>query len=936
MKQIFSRFTLLFALVILASTRIVAQQYDLKQLPPLDPQVRSGLLANGMHYFIRANRTQEKRAEFYIVHNVGAILEDDNQNGLAHFTEHMAFNGTQNFPKKGILDYLATIGVKFGTNVNASTGLERTVYNMSNVPLLRDGVIDTALLILHDWSNYISFEPEEVDLERGVIREEWRMYGSAGERMSNQLAPIIYKGSKYAIRNVIGDTAVINHFAYETIKNFYRKWYRTDLQAIVVVGDFDADAMEAKIKKLFSTIPKVENPTPKEEYGLPDNVEPLIGTATDKEATGTVVNVAYKHDAIRDSDKNIGYMRLQLIRNFISTMFGQRMSELANRENPPFLFARSYYGQYTRSKDAFTGMAQAANNKSLAALSALLTEMERMNRFGFTQGEFDRAKADIMRGYESRYIDRDKRKNRELVSQNIGYFLSNNPNPGIEFEYKFAQAMFPGITVDEVNLETKKYVSDKNQVLTITGPDKPGITLPTETEIRNVLEAYRKSEIKPYVDLMAGKKLMEKEPVPGKVVTTSANATFGTTEWVLSNGMRIIFKPTDIKEDELMVRGFSEGGTSLLADDLMHSSELFTDAVTQMGIAGFSRTDLNKMMAGKRVNVSIGLTSDQEVVMARTSPKDLETTLQMINLYFTNPRWDATDFKTWMDKEKSNYINAASDPRTALADTIAVMMSDHNPRALPLTYEGLGGVTLEKIRTIYKQRFADPGNFTFIFVGKTDPAQVQPLFEKYMASIPTVKRKESIKDDGIRPPKGKVANDFRHESKTPRTSIFVNLNGDCNFSAADRLLGAAIRHVLELRYVQSIREDEGGAYSVRVAWTLEKNPKPQFRFSVSFDTDPAKGDKLLGLVYREINTMIGQGPSETDLMKAKEYFLKQRQEDMKENQWWGNILFDYYFNGLDYLTGFQENVKAMTAQSVHDYARKTLTQGNQVRVVMKP
>ena len=416
MKQIFSRFTLLFALVILASTRIVAQQYDLKQLPPLDPQVRSGLLANGMHYFIRANRTQEKRAEFYIVHNVGAILEDDNQNGLAHFTEHMAFNGTQNFPKKGILDYLATIGVKFGTNVNASTGLERTVYNMSNVPLLRDGVIDTALLILHDWSNYISFEPEEVDLERGVIREEWRMYGSAGERMSNQLAPIIYKGSKYAIRNVIGDTAVINHFAYETIKNFYRKWYRTDLQAIVVVGDFDADAMEAKIKKLFSTIPKVENPTPKEEYGLPDNVEPLIGTATDKEATGTVVNVAYKHDAIRDSDKNIGYMRLQLIRNFISTMFGQRMSELANRENPPFLFARSYYGQYTRSKDAFTGMAQAANNKSLAALSALLTEMERMNRFGFTQGEFDRAKADIMRGYESRYIDRDKRKNRELVS----------------------------------------------------------------------------------------------------------------------------------------------------------------------------------------------------------------------------------------------------------------------------------------------------------------------------------------------------------------------------------------------------------------------------------------------------------------------------------------------------------------------------------------
>ncbi len=936
MKLTSLRFALALTLIFAVTPWVIGQVYDLKQIPPLDPKVRSGVLENGMHYFIRANKMPEKRGEFYIAHNVGAILEEDDQNGLAHFTEHMAFNGTENFPKKGILDYLASIGVKFGTNVNASTGLERTVYNLSNVPLIREGIIDTALLILHDWSGYISFLPEEIDLERGVIREEWRMYGSANERMSNELAPIIYKGSKYALRNVIGDTAVINHFKYETIKNFYKKWYRTDLQAIIVVGDFDENAMEAKIKKLFSPIPKVQNPTPKEEYGLPDNTEPLIGTATDIEATATIVNVSYKHDAIKDSDKNLGYMRLQLVRSLINAMFSQRMTELANRENAPFLMARSYYGQFTRTKDAFTGMAQAANNQSLKALTALLTEMERMNLYGFTSPEFERAKADIMRNYESRYMDRDKRKNRELVSANVSYFLTNNPNPGIEFEYPFAQAMVPGITLEEVNKETRRYVRNDNQVITITGPDKPGITLPTLPEIKNVLNTYKSAKIDAYVDALAGKNLIEQEPKPGKVVKSAVNASFGTTEWTLSNGMRIIFKPTEFKEDELMLRGFSAGGTSLLKDDLLHSADLFSDAMTQMGVGGFSRTDLTKLMAGKRASITMGLTNDQDVVMGRTSPKDLETALQLIYLYFTNPRWNATDYKTWMEKVKSNYVNAASEPRTAMSDTIAVMMSNHNPRAVPLSYKLLDGVTLEKIQTIYHERFADPGNFTFIFVGKINPELTKPLFEKYLAALPTVKRTETAKDDGIRPPKGKVTNDFKRENKTPRTSIFYDLNGTCTYSADDRLMGAAIRHILELRYVQSIREDEGGAYSVRISYTVDKYPASRFLLNVSFDTDPIKADKLLSIVHREVATLVDKGPTETDLQKAKEYFLKQRPEDLKENTFWGNILFDYYFNGMDYLSGFENKVKALNVKSVHDYARKTLSQGNEVKVIMRP
>ena len=936
MKKVILRTAFAIAMMLACFPFIQAQNYNLKEMPPLDPSVKAGILDNGMHYYIRVNKVQEKRGEFYISTNVGAIQEDDDQNGLAHFTEHMAFNGTKNFPKKGILDYLATIGVKFGTNVNAGTGVEQTVYLLSSVPLVREGIIDSCLMILHDWSHYISFEDAEVDLERGVIREEWRMYGSADERMNNELAPIIYKGSKYANRNVIGDTAVINHFKYETIKNFYRKWYRTDLQAVIVVGDFDGDAMEAKIKKLFSTIPDVKNPTPKEMVMVPDNAEPLIGTATDKEATSTSVDVMFKHDAIKDSDKNLSYMRLQIVRNLINMMFGMRMNELSRTENPPFINAYSYYGGFTSTKDAFTGSAQAANNEALKALTALLTEMERMKLYGFTKGEYDRAVANLKRNYESRYLDRDKRKNRELVRPILSNFLTNNPNPGIEFEYAFVNAELPGITLDEVNKEAKRYVRNDNEIITITGPEKPGITIPTLPEIQKVLATYKTTEIGPYVDAMAGKKLMEKEPSPGKVEKTSSNAIFGTTEWTLSNGMRVIFKPTDIKEDELIIRGFSAGGASLLRDDQVRSAMFLGDVMSQMGIGSFSLTDLNKLLAGKRVMVSLGVGDDQDYVSGRTSPKDLETALQLINLYFTNPRWNETDYKTWMEKMKSNYINAASEPRTAFSDTITLMMTNHNPRAYPMNYKLHDEISFDKLKAIYQDRFSDPGNFTFLFVGKIDPNVVKPLFEKYLASLPTVRRTEVYKDNGVRPPKGKVVNDFKRENKTPRTSVFVNFNGTCGYTPDDRLFGAAIRHILELRYQEAIREDEGGTYSIRLSYSVRKYPVPGYSMNVVFDTDPLKADKLVGIVYNEAKKMVENGPADINLQKAKEFFLKQRPEDMKENNWWINTLTDNYFYGMDFLSNYEEKVKSLTVQSVHEYAKKVLNQGNSVGVIMRP
>ncbi len=936
MKTSFIRISFLITFVISISSISSGQTYNLKDMPPFDPKVRTGVLDNGMHYYIRSNNLPEQRGEFYIAHNVGAIQEEDNQNGLAHFTEHMAFNGTENFPHKTLLDYLATIGVKFGTNVNAGTGLEQTVYNLSNVPLTRSGIIDTAMLILHDWSNYISFDPDELEAERGVILEEWRMYGSAEERMTNKLAPVLYKNSKYAIRNVIGDTAVIRHFNREAITSFYKKWYRPDLQAIVIVGDFDENVMETMIKKMFNAIPKAVNPTAKEEYPVPDNAEPLIGTATDKEATSTTVNVIFKHDVTKDSEKDLGYMRMLIIRSLINSMFAQRMNELSRKENPPFISAYSFYGGFTRSKDAFKGVAQAADNGVIKALTALLTEMERMKQYGFTSTEFDRAKADLLRNYESRYMERNKRKNRELVYANISNFLTNTPNPGVEYEYSFAQAMIPGITLDELNNIAKQYVTENNEIVTVTGPDKEGVTLPTVPEIRKALADCKNIKTAPYVDLLANSKLVEKDPVPGKVIKTVTNKDLGTTEWTLSNGMKVVIKPTDFKEDELLIRGFSGGGWSMLKDNEIHTASICGEAVSQMGISNFSRTDLNKMMAGKRVNVSIAINDDQDAMIARTSPKDIETALQLIYLYFSKPRWSETDYKTWMERNKANYINAESEPRKAFSDSVTVMLANHNHRIVPMSYKALADVTFESLKKVYGECFSDPQNFTFQFVGKINPGELKPLLEKYLASIPATGQVKAYKDNGIRPPKGTVANEFNRESKTPRTSIFINYNGTSGFSSGDKLYGAAIRHILELRYIDFIREEEGGAYNIRVNYSVNKNPVPGFMMNVTFDTDPVKADKLISIVQREVKSLVEKGPTESDLQKAKEYFLKQRQEDLKENNWWVGALTDYYFYNLDNYTGYENNVKALDAASIQEYAKKAFSQGNSIKVIMRP
>jgi zinc protease len=556
--------TSILLLSILFINKGYAQNSDLNRPTPLDPSLRYGKLDNGMTYYIKQNMIPEKRAVFYIIHNVGAILENDKEDGLAHFSEHMAFNGTKNYPKKGVLNFLEEIGVKFGHNVNAFTATDVTAYNLSNVPVTREGIIDSSLLILHDWSSYVSFENEEIDAERGVIHEEWRTRRTANFRTNKALAPILYKGSKYAKRDVIGKLDVIDNCKYETMRGFYKKWYRPDLQAIVIVGDINPEEIEAKVTELFSDIPQKQNAPARPVFEIPNNNEPLVGIATDKESQNTRIALYYKHDIVPAENKNLSYVYDKTMHQLYNNMINKRLSELTQKENPPFIYAYSQYGSMVRSKDSYLSIVGAKNSDIPAGINAIVTENERVKRHGFTTTEFERTKTELLRNLEKQYKDREKQKNSSYVWKCFSHFLTNEPFTGIEYKYFFVKDQLPNIKLSEINTLAKKWITDKNMVVTVTGPEKDGINIPTKEEILNIISKVKQSDIKPYIDKVSKEPLMAKIPTAGKVISENKNNKIETTEWELSNGLKVIIKETNFKEDEILFSGFSFGGSSVL------------------------------------------------------------------------------------------------------------------------------------------------------------------------------------------------------------------------------------------------------------------------------------------------------------------------------------------------------------------------------------
>ena len=932
---IFSKMLVAFLLI---SQGLTAQQAAVNWNTPLpvDSKVIVGNLDNGMRYYIRKNVEPKERAEFYIVHNVGAILEDDDQDGLAHFTEHMAFNGTVNFPDKGVLNFLENIGVKFGHNVNAFTGQDVTAYNLSNVPLTRESIIDSALLILHDWSSYIAFEDEEIDAERGVIREEWRTRRTADFRAQREKFDYILYGSKYAKRDVIGSIDVINNHKYETIRRFYNDWYRPDLQALIIVGDFDPQLMEKKVIERFSKIPPRENRQPRPDFEVPNHKETLVGFFTDPEISRTMVEVYYKHPVVPADQKNLGYYRDELVEQLYSQMLNARLNEMVQIENPPFVAGFSQFSGLVRTKSAYVSIAIARENQSERALKSILEENYRVLQHGFTQTELDRAKSELLRRIENSYKERDKVQNANLVWEYFAHFTENEPIPGVEFEYMFSQSLVPSIALSDVNQKVKEWITDENMVVFITAPEKEKQSLPSKEKILATNNQIKNSTLEAYVDNVSTEPLVSELPKPGKVVKEKQNTILKVTEWELSNGVKVIIKPTDFKEDEILLSAYSPGGYSLVKDSEVASAKMLTSIAMMSGVGNHSRVDLEKMLAGKKVNVMATLGEFEEGFNGNSSPNDIEELFQLVYLQFTQPRFDEAAYSAYMSRLNAVFQNTSNDPGSIFRDSISFMVKNRDLREKPMNLDLLAEMDLATMERVFKDRFADASDFTFVLVGNINLEQLKPLVETYLGSLPNIKRKEKFADHNIRFPKGETKNPFAIEMQVPKSSCFIAYQNDADYNYENIVLMSAIDHVLGLRYTETIREKEGGTYGVSARGSISKTPISQAMVQMFFDTDPLKADHLVGIIHSELKKIIDEGPSEEDLKKAREYFLKTRSERLRENRFWASAIRDYYSNNIDVLSNYEELVRDLNTKTVQEAAKKFFSNANMLEVIMSP
>jgi zinc protease len=932
----------IFKSVILSLLFAFTVSLSAQQAPPvpIDPKVRYGKLENGLTYYIRNNNLPKQRAEFYIAQNVGAILENDNQNGLAHFLEHMCFNGTKNYPDKGIINYFEKIGVKFGANINAYTSLDETVYNLSDVPTTRETIIDSALLVLHDWSGFVSLLDKEIDSERGVIREEWRTGAGAERRMWKESNILKYPGSQYAKRDVIGDTAVINNFTYKTLRDYYEKWYRPDQQAILVVGDVDVDKVEAKIKALFADIPKKVNPAERIIYKIDDNTEPIIALVKDPEAKMTRIELEYKHDKIPAELKLSmnGYM-IGIVNSLISTMMGNRFDEITQQADAPFVGGYAYYGELVKSKDAFQLLAVPKEGNEMAGLKALLLEGEKIKRFGFTNSELERAKTDLLKGIEKAYNERNNQKNNDLTREYVRHFLDNEVIPGIEWEYQTLQMLLPKVNADMVNQVAKSYVTDNNLIVSFMSPDKASVIIPSKPEILAAIADAKKAELTAKAEEDMNRTLISKAPKAGKVKKTSKNDVFGTTEWTLSNGVKVVFKPTTFKKDEIMLSAFSQGGLSMIKNIAdLPSATMATGIVSNNGLGEYSQIELGKVLTGKIASVTPIIGSYEEGFDGSSSVSDFETMLQLVYLNFTAPRKDDNSFKALMNMYRASMANSASDPRKAFNDTIITMISNKNARTVLMNLQTLDLIDQDKAIAIFKQRFANPADFTFVFTGNIDPAdsKIAKAICTYLGGLKSKKVIEKYTDNNIRKPKGEVKNYFNKEMKINKASNLIVYSASLPFNIANRTTLTAIGSILNIRYLESIREKEGGSYGVGVRGSMNNTPIDEATILMQFDTDPEKQAKLLGIIHAEVKEIVANGPRVDDLQKVKENMLKKFNEDLAENAWWENAILRYYQDKLNLLTDYKKAVEALTPELIQKTLKDVTDQNNILEVVMKP
>ena len=931
MKRLFTTF-LVVGSVVLAS----AQQQPQMPPIPIDPNVRLGKLDNGLTYYIRHNELPEKRADFYIAQKVGSILEEENQRGLAHFLEHMCFNGTTNFPGKGIINWLETIGVRFGENLNAYTSIDETVYNINNVPVTRDGIVDSCLLILHDWANDLTLDPKEIDNERGVIHEEWRTGQGAMMRMYEQALPKAFEGSKYGHRLPIGTIEVIDNFPYQALRDYYEKWYRPDQQGIVVVGDIDVDKVEAKIKEIFSPIEMPANAAERVYEQVPDNKEPIITIAKDKEQPTTMIYIWHKHPATPNEAKGqLSYLVQNYMLSMIESMLNARLEELRQGANPPFINAGSGNNDFLLAKtvEAFAGIAISKDDGIPTALATLIREIERARKFGFTASEYARAKADYLRGLESAYNERDKMKNNQYVQEYVRHFIDNEPIPGIETEYALMNRLAPNIPVEAINSILPQLIKDENIVINIFGPDKEGMVYPTEAEILDILNKTKAEEITAYVDKVSDEPLMKETPKAGKIVKTE-EGPFGSTALTLSNGVRVVVKNTDFKADEIRMRAFSPGGTSVFGTKEALQIKMLNAVAGLGGLGNFSNVDLEKVLAGKKASINASVSDLSEGLNGSCSPKDLETMLQLVYLSFTAPRMDNDAFESFKQRTKAALANQEADPSMALTDTLQREMYGNHQIAGRVKADMIDQTDYNRIMEMYKDRFKEAGDFTFLFVGNINLEEAKPLIETYLGGLPTINRKENYQDIKLDIQKGTRKNLFEKQMETPKATVISIISGDCEYNLKNNLLMTMLSQTMSMVYLETVREKEGASYGVSAYGQLSRGTKDEAFFQIYFDTDPAKREKMEQIVMTELQKVANEGPRPEHLAKVKEFLLKKHIENVKENSYWLGQLNNYYWYNTDMNTNYEQLVNELTVEDVKNFTKALLDQVNIIEVTM--
>ena len=917
-----------------ADPAAAAQAAPLDARLPIDPAITAGTLDNGLRYYIRRNGRPEQRAELRLVVNAGSVLEAEDQRGLAHFVEHMAFNGTVHFAKQSLVAFMESIGMRFGPGLNASTSFDETIY-MMRVPTDTPEPMRTAFQILEDWAHGVSFEAEEIDKERGVVIEEWRLGQGAGARMRDRQFPVLFQGSRYATRLPIGDRETLQTFAHDRLIAFYRDWYRPDLMAVVAVGDFDVAQVEALVTQHFSRPRRVDASKPRPVYDVPDHTGTRFGIATDEEATSTSVALYHKLPA-RD-EATVGAYRQRIVEGLYNGMLNRRFSELAQKPDPPFIGASSGTGRLVRGAEVYALTAVVQEEGIERGLGALLVESERVARFGFTASELDRQKRDVLRSMERAFTERDTQDSAGFVSEYIRNFLEGEPIPGIAYEFGLFERFVPGITLDEINRLARDWLRSDNTVVLVNAPDKPGLRVPDEAALRAVINGVDTASITAYVDTVTDQPLVPKAPEPGAIDDTRTIEGVGITEWTLSNGVRVVVKPTDFKEDQVLFRAFSPGGTSLATDDDFIPASTSAFAVAAGGVGSFSAIDLRKLLAGKVAVAQPTIGNLEEGMSGSASPKDLETLFQLISLRFTAPRADPVIFGVLKEQFRASLANRRASPDVAFQETLQTTLTQDHPRARPVTPELIDQMDLDRSMAFYKDRFADASDFTFVFVGRVTPDELRPLVTRYLASLPALDRQETWKDEGIAPPTGVVKRTVQKglEAKSRTAVVFT---GPFEYDREHRNAIRAMGIVLDTRLRERLREELGGTYGVSVSPATQWAPKAQYQLMIQFGSAPERAGELTKEVFDEV-ARLKAGPIEAaEVAAAREALRRDFETGMTQNGFWLAQLAARYQQGepaADLLT-YPASLDQISPAVVQEAATEYLNIENYVQVTLRP